>query len=551
MTTIEQGRHPALVELDAAIERRQRGEQLADEAHRLQGSLRAFVEAAWPLLIPARFVPSWHIDAICEHLQAAYERDIARLLITIQPGSLKSSIVSVFGPAWRWAATPEERFVTASHSDDLATRDTRRSRALMMTGWYRERWPHVVFADDENLKTRYSNTVGGHRIRTHVGGGTGDRGSVLQLDDPHNAQEAYSDVQMQAAVDWWSDTWASRLDDSVQARGVKVVIGQRIHEVDLIGHLLANDEDAGRWTHLCLPARYESKHPYVTPATVTLPNGRELLGDPRTVEGELLAPAFMDEDRYADRTSDMTAHIIAGQYQQRPAPREGKLLKRGLWRYYPADRSFYRQGGVFTAADAEKLLPSFRQIVLSWDTSVKDRARSDYVSGQVWGVEGANRWLLRLWHERAGLNATIDAMLALHDWTRSIWPNTPIRVLVETAANGADAIAEIRSRVEGVVAIDAKGTKYARAEAASPALDGRNLLVPGWPTEDGSSYDTRTPKQVQDFIEELAAFDQGTHDDQVDAWSQMVNWTRQHGDQRGRLAKPPARSKPRPRALPA
>ncbi len=375
----------------------------------------------------------------------------------------------------------------------------------MMTGWYRERWPHVVFADDENLKTRYSNTVGGHRIRTHVGGGTGDRGSVLQLDDPHNAQEAYSDVQMQAAVDWWSDTWASRLDDSVQARGVKVVIGQRIHEVDLIGHLLANDEDAGRWTHLCLPARYESKHPYVTPAKVRLPNGRELLGDPRTVEGELLAPAFMDEDRYADRTSDMTAHIIAGQYQQRPAPREGKLLKRGLWRYYPADRSFYRQGGVFTAADAEKLLPSFRQIVLSWDTSVKDRAKSDYVSGQVWGVEGANRWLLRLWHERAGLNATIDA----------------------------------------------KGTKYARAEAASPALDGRNLLVPGWPTEDGSSYDTRTPKQVQDFIEELAAFDQGTHDDQVDAWSQMVNWTRQHGDQRGRLAKPPARSKPRPRALPA
>src|SRR5215469_10863428 len=34
-------------------------------------SLREFVQQAWPVVEPAtRFVPGWHIDAICEHLEA-------------------------------------------------------------------------------------------------------------------------------------------------------------------------------------------------------------------------------------------------------------------------------------------------------------------------------------------------------------------------------------------------------------------------------------------------------------------------------------------------
>lgn len=544
MTTAE-----ALAHVRASRERGRRRESLWDEADRLSRSFPEFLEAAWPIIVPARYVKTWHIQTLAEHVQAAYDREIPRLLITIQPGSLKSTIISVLGPAWQWTRAPAERFVTASHSDDLATRDTRRSRMLMQTQWFRDRWGHVEFSGDENLKTRYSNVVGGHRIRTHVGGGTGDRGSILQLDDPHNAAEAYSDTQMQAAADWWSDTWASRLDDSVEARGVKIVVGQRIHTEDLIGHLLANDEDAGRWVHLCLPAEYDPKHPFVYPSARALPSGKTILGDVRTEPGELLAPAYMDRDRLADKTADMSAHIYAGQYQQLPAPREGHLLKRANWRYYPPDHSFYRQAGTFTRTDAKLQLPKFQQIVHSWDTSVKDRASSDFVSGQIWGVDKANRWLLRLYHERAALNATIEAMLMMAAWADDIWPTTPQRIIVETAANGADAIAEIRGRVQGVVAWDARASKYARAEAASPSLDGRNLFVPGYPTPTEDTYDTRTPKAVQDFIEELAAFDSGAHDDQVDSWSMMVNWTRQHARRKGTASMPMGRP-PRPAALP-
>jgi phage terminase large subunit-like protein len=538
----------AWVDLDSRIRRRETDETVGDEAARLSRSFFAFTEAAWPLIIPGRYVRTWHIETLCEHVQAAYEREIARLLVTIPPGFLKSSIFSVLGPAWRWAVDPRERFVTASHSDDLATRDTRRSRTLIQTEWFQQRWP-TEMTGDENLKTRYSNTVGGHRIRTHVGGGTGDRGSILQVDDPHNATDAYSEVRMQAAVDWWSDTWASRLDDSVEARGVKIVIGQRISEDDLIGHLLANDEDAGRWQHLCLPVEYEPAHPFVYPDKRTLPSGRVIQGDVRAKAGELLAPAYMDDDRLADKTADMTAHIYAGQYQQRPAPKEGKLLKRANWRYYPPAWSFYSQDR-FTAEIAKTYLPKFDQIVHSWDTSVKDRAKSDFVSGGVWGVIGADRWLVRLYHERAGLNATVEAMLELAMWSDGIWPTTPHRVIVEAAANGPDAVREIRSRVQGVISWQAIGPKYQRAEAAAPALDGRNCFLPGYPTPEEDSYDTRTPKPVQDFVEELAAFDQAVHDDHVDQWSMMVNWTRAHARRKGKASRSTGRL-PRPSRLPS
>jgi len=540
------GLEHARAEVRAALERRRTGEMLSEEADRLGGDFFQFVLAAWPLVVPGPLVNTWHIQTLCEHLQAVYAREILRLAVTIPPGYLKSSILSVFGPAWLWATRPELRLLTASHGYGLASRDARRSRMLMQTSWYRHRWL-VDFARDENATTRYSNTAGGYRVVTSVGGGTGDRGSVLQLDDPHNAQELHSDTMLQSAKDWHAETWASRLDDSIEQRGVMVVIGQRISEKDLIGHLLASDEEAGRWTHLCLPAEFKPKHPYRYPAEVRI-NGRTLQGDIREQEGELLAPTYMNDELLAARTAELTAQVYAAQYQQVPAPAEGNLLKRANWRYYPPDWSFYAPRGVMDKTH----LPVFTQIVTSWDTSVKDRAHSDYVSGQVWGVprdRPADRWLLRLYHEQAGLNETIEAMLTLHAWVEEHFMEVPAYVVIETTANGPDAIAEIKGRVQGVVEWGAVGSKRQRAEAAQPALDGRNCYLPGHVNEEGTSYDGRTPGDVQKFIEELAVFDQGTNDDQVDGWSQMVNYTRKHGQRSGGSGVD-KRPKPRPAALP-
>lgn len=521
-------------EVEASIERDREGVDIADEAAFLAGSLRAFVHAAAPVVLPRPLVRTWHVDALSEHVQAAYEREIPRLVVTIQPGSMKSTILSVMGPAWRWTHKPEERFVTASYKDTLANRDARKSRELILSRWYQARWGGAfTLARDENLKQRYSNDRNGHRVATHVNGGTGDRGGVLSLDDPHNAQDARTQekARLEAAVEWWANTWVSRMDDLVDDLGAMIVIGQRIDEADLIGHLLAG----GDWTHLCLPTEYEVSHPLIVggsyPAEVELPSGRSIAGDPRTEPGELLAPAVQTADMLAAkvRKEGITAHVWAGQYQQRPAPREGKLLKVADWRYYDPELSFYRRSSEFgpeQVAELTSRVGEFDYIGHFWDTSVKDTEHSDFASGGVWGCADAMRYCLRLYHERAALNATIEGMLELSAWALALWPHLAHFVVIENTANGPDAAKAIRRRVQGVVTSPATGTKWARASAAEPALVGHNCVLPGYPTEEGDGYDPRTPRDVQEFVVELAAFNNGTHDDQVDMWSSMVNWTR-------------------------
>jgi predicted phage terminase large subunit-like protein len=508
----------------AEIERNKQGITLEQEASALSGSLRDFTAAAWPWIVPNRLVPTWHVDAICDHLQACLTRDIRRLVITVPPGTGKSTLVSVIAPAWRWTNEPGDRMLTSSWKDEYATRDTRRGRALIQQPWYQARFTRFALTKDENTTTRYSNDHGGYRVAGHVGGGTGERGDVLILDDPHNAQEMHSASMLASARQWWGDTWASRLNDSPDRPGVMIVIGQRIHQDDVIGMLLAD----GRWTHLCLPARYEPKHLYVTPAEVVLANGRVLQGDPRTEDGELLAPAVLTEERLDELAGDMTAHVAAGQLQQRPAPKEGALLRRDDWRYYDPRLSYYRRDASFTRADAHELavFARFTRIVHSWDTSLKDGAKNDYVSGQVWGIAQANRYLLRLFKQRVALNATIEAMDELADWALALWPNLPHSLLIEAAATGPDAAKEIKQRVDGVVMIAAKGSKELRAAAAAPALEGHNCFLPGFASDDLAGYDSRTPAAVQDFVESAATFPNGAHDDDVDAWSQLVNWTR-------------------------
>lgn len=55
------------------------------------GGLKKFVKLMWKFVEPARdFVDGWHIDAICEHLEAVTSGQITRLLINVPPGFCKA-----------------------------------------------------------------------------------------------------------------------------------------------------------------------------------------------------------------------------------------------------------------------------------------------------------------------------------------------------------------------------------------------------------------------------------------------------------------------------
>lgn len=484
----------------AELERRRRGEDIAAEAARLAGDFRAFIRAAWHVLEPANpYVPNWHIDAMCDHLAAARSGEIRRLLINIPPRHMKSMTVSVFWPVWLWTTNPALRFLTASYADDAVTRDTKKSRRLITSDWFRRRWPTVELVRDANRVDRYENTATGHRVAATVGGkgGTGEGGDVLILDDPQQPAVAASPIQRAKAVDWYRDTLASRFNDP--RTYVQIVIMQRLHEADLAGYLL----EQGGWTHLCVPARYEPSHPFVWP------------DDPRTEEGELLWPDRLPAEELDQLAKGMTAHVAAGQLQQRPAPREGNMFRRSWWRFYDP------------ALLDERItdLPPLRRIVCSWDTAFKAKTTSDYVAGQAWGVAPGRRYLLRVFHARASLAETKTAMIEMRDWCLARWPRLPVTVLVEKSANGTEIIEQLRREITGVLPVSPSVDKLLRAEAALPDIEGEAVYLPGFRRADGEGPEPGIA-WVDDLVEECASFPFGSNDDQVDALSQAINWAR-------------------------
>ena len=101
-------------------------------AERARRSLSAFVREAWPVLEPGTpFVSNWHIDAICDHLEAITAGELNRLIVNIPPRHMKSLAVTVFWPCWEWLTRPETRWLFASYAQGLSTRDSLKCRRLI------------------------------------------------------------------------------------------------------------------------------------------------------------------------------------------------------------------------------------------------------------------------------------------------------------------------------------------------------------------------------------------------------------------------------------
>jgi predicted phage terminase large subunit-like protein len=238
----------------------------------------------------------------------------------------------------------------------------------------------------------------------------------------------------------------------------------------------------------------------------------------------------MDRDTLMDATRDMTSHVFAGQYQQRPAPREGAILKREWWRFYdPRHRG-----------KPEKL-PRFGMVIVSVDTPGKDKETSDYVAIQCWGVAQADRYLIDLDIGRMNFGKAKRRVMEMALWARKLWPHCAHFVLIENAGYGVEMIVDLRKELTGVTKISPgkDGDKVMRAESASDALESGNVYIPGHSLGadgTGGMNERESPADVVAFVNSCALFPYGPFDDDVDAWSQTMNWLRGRSQSPARTA---------------
>src|SRR5215475_2250317 len=234
---------------------------------------------------------------------------------------------------------PSLRIIGVSYSEMLARKHANDCRALMRSDLYRWLFPATRISPAKDTEAEVMTTARGSRLTTSVGGTlTGRGGNLLIIDDPLKPQDAQSESARESLKQWYSSTLLSRLDH--KSEGSIIVVMQRLHPDDLVGHLL----EQGGWTHLNLPAIAETE--------CSVPLGMNRYHHRRI--GDLLHPERENQTALDELKTVMGSMEFSAQYQQAPIPLGGNLIKWSWFKFYnlaPGPRSGDR-------------------LIVSWDTAM-------------------------------------------------------------------------------------------------------------------------------------------------------------------------------------
>jgi predicted phage terminase large subunit-like protein len=318
-----------------------------------------------------------------------------------------------------------------------------------------------------------------YNCATSVGGVLTGRGAdLIVIDDPLKAEEAWSDSRRRAVNDWFDTSLVSRLND--KASGAIVLVMQRLHEDDLVGHVLQQEG----WDLVSFPAIAEEDE-VVQMAT---PYGPRRFA---RAAGEALHPAREPLALLARLKTQMGAAAFSAQYQQSPRPRDGAMVK-GSW---------------FPRYAAHTLPGRFDMTVLSCDTANKASELADYSAFTLWGVKERHLWLLAVLRRRMEfpeLKRALAGMAARHKADV---------VLIEDRASGTQLLQELqREGIPGVTGIQPQGDKRMRLWAQTATLEQGFVHLPD------------TAPWLDAYLAELTSFPNTRHDDQVDSTTQAMAW---------------------------
>jgi hypothetical protein len=288
----------------------------------LRQDLAGFIERSFYEVNPGKKLMMAHyINLIASRLEACRQGKIRRLIICVPPRYLKSHCVSVAFVAWLLGHNPTTQIICASYAQPLAGKHALECRTLMLSPFYRRLF-RTHLSPDKQAVDDFMTTHHGFRMATSVGGVLTGRGAdYIVIDDPLKPEEALSETQRTNVNRWFDNTLLSRLND--KANGCIIIIMQRLHQDDLVGHVLEQEV----WDVLSLPAIAEQDEEYLIESP---------LGSYRYCRrvGEALHPERESPSKLAVMRQTIGTYDFSAQYQQNPEPQGGAMVKKEWLRYY-------------------------------------------------------------------------------------------------------------------------------------------------------------------------------------------------------------------------
>jgi phage terminase large subunit-like protein len=436
------------------------------------------------------------------------------------PSRLGKTTFMQWGMTWVLDHTEgRAKMILVSWGDELArrtcvgVRDIARSyddrlRFHLTPGWQRQ--------DEWSTNTGgglFATGIDGGMYGFGAGGGAYDpelekfiRGGIV-VDDPFkNWQAAHSGARRDHVENQFKGVIRNRLDEE---DAWIIVVGHRLHPDDIWGRLQADmlTDDGDRWEVVALPAlAYDD-------GSVD-PIGR--------APGEPLEPEKFPLSAVLSRARGMTQYLANAQEQQRPQSEKGNEILRE-W---------------FVISTASELPSKPARAITSWDLKLKDREAGDYVVGGVWWTSGDGRWLvdmIRGQYDHATTACAIALLQVRHPEVR--------RNYVEAAGSADEVIPELQKPIHDFVVTDSMAVRLGMSDeeragverlrragmgnikaepvtqAAKP-IRARTYIAPV--AEQGNLRLSEDLPALDVYLDEMAAFPNGSHDDTVDMTSQAL-----------------------------
>lgn len=436
-----------------------------------------------------------HVDLIDGLLVRVAAGELRRLIVTVPVRHGKSEMCSRFFPAWLLGMRPDFRIVVAGYGSDFAEEWGEKARDLLTN--HGPRFYGRSVSKSSSAKARWKVDVGGGGMFALGVGSplTGRGANVLVIDDPiKNSEEAFSETLRNKVWNWYWSTARTRLEPG----GAIVILMARWHEDDLVGRLLSHPPDGEEWTVVNLPALADSDED---------PLGREV--------GEALWPErFSREELEATRKSMLSLWWNA-LYQQQPAPPEGFMFKRKDFRYWRIEVEDLAYGQViprrwYVLADGETArrfdtghCTTFQTV----DVAMSEKETADWTVVATWqSTPDKDLLLMDVERRRFEEQQIADFLMACNDkhGRPPMW--------VERFGAGRNPLSVVARHGYPVMEIPPEaGTqtdKVTRAFGAVALCERHKLFLPHG-----------QPEWLGAYEDELASFNNATHDDQVDCTS--------------------------------
>lgn len=338
----------------------------------LKHDFMSFIERSFYEFNPqTKLLIAPYIKVMATKLEACRQGEIKRLIINLPPRYLKSHCASIAFAAWLLGHRPATQIICASYGQSLSDKLALDCRKIMLSSWYQSLFKTRLDSDKQAVN-KFMTTDMGFRMATSVGGVlTGHGADFIIIDDPIKPEDALSEPGRNAVNNWFDSTLLSRLNN--KTTGCIIIIMQRLHQDDLVGHVLGQD----KWEVVSFPAIAESDKAFHIESII----GTKIV---KRLEGEPLHAARESLTMLEITRQNITSYNFSSQYQQNPQPVGGAVVKSNWLQYYePAVE-----------------LSTFPLILQSWDTANKSSELNDYSVCTTWGVKNNRYYLLDVLRKR-------------------------------------------------------------------------------------------------------------------------------------------------------